>query len=75
MKQIKQINDLRTNISEVSRSSLSIIKSMGDTLSFLNNLEQEFITLKSDASRLKLINNELNEEFHNFSVQHLKNVA
>lgn len=75
MKQIKQINDLRTNISEVSRSSLSIIKSMGDTLSFLNNLEQEFITLKSDASRLKLINNELNEEFQNFSVQHLKNVA
>lgn len=48
---------------------------MGDTLSFLNNLEQEFITLKSDASRLKLINNELNEEFQNFSVQHLKNVA
>ena len=75
MKQIKQINDLRTNISEVSRSSLSIIKSMGDTLNFLNNLEQEFISLKSDASRLKVINNELNEEFQNFSVQHLKNVA
>lgn len=57
MKQIKQINELRTNITEVSKSSLSIIKSMGDTLNFLNNLEQEFISLKSDASRLKLINN------------------
>jgi hypothetical protein len=41
----------------MSKSSLSIIKSMGNTLDFLNNLEQEFIGLKSDASRLKVINN------------------
>lgn len=75
MKQIKQINELRTNINQMSKSSLSIIKSMGDTLNFLNNLEQEFVTLKSDASRLKVINNELNEEFHNFSVMHMKNAV
>lgn len=34
---------------------------MGDTLNFLSNLEQEFVSLKSDAARLKVINNELNE--------------
>lgn len=57
MRQVKQINDLRTQVTDMSKSSLSIIKSMGDTLNYLTNLEQEFGSLKSDASRLKLINN------------------
>lgn len=57
MKQIKQINELRGHITEMSKSSISIIKEMGDTLNFLSNLEHEFVNLKSDAARLKLVNN------------------
>lgn len=59
----------------MSKTSLSIIKEMSNTLNFLSNLEHEFVNLKSDASRLKLINNELNSEFQTFSMQHMKNVA
>ena len=40
MKQIKEINDLRGHISEMGKSSYTMIKSLGDTLSFLNSLEE-----------------------------------
>lgn len=38
MRQIKQIHDLRNHISEMGKSSTSIIKSMSDTLNFLIGL-------------------------------------
>lgn len=72
MKQIKEINDLRGHISEMGKSSYTMIKSLGDTLSFLNSLEQEFINLRTDASKLKSVNHELNAEFQNFSEIHLR---
>ena len=56
MKQIKEINDLRGHISEMGKSSYTMIKSLGDTLSFLNSLEEEFINLRTDASKLKVVN-------------------
>ena len=56
----------------MGKSSYTMIKSLGDTLSFLNSLEQEFINLRTDASKLKVVNNELNEEFQNFSAIHLR---
>ena len=40
MKQIKQINELRGHITEMGKSSHTMIKSLGDTLGFLNSLEQ-----------------------------------
>ena len=72
MKQIKQINELRGQISEMGKSSYTMIKSLGDTLSFLTSLEEEFINLRTDTSKLKVVNHELNEEFQNFSALHLR---
>lgn len=57
MKQIKQINEIRGQISEMGKSSFNMIKSLGDTLSFLSSLEEEFVNLRTDASKLKIVNN------------------
>lgn len=40
MKQIKEINELRNNISLMGKSSNVMIKSLGETLGFLTTLEQ-----------------------------------
>lgn len=40
MKQIKHINELRGQIGEMGKTNYSMIKSLGDTLSFLNSLEE-----------------------------------
>lgn len=56
----------------MSRSSVSIIKEMSDTLNYLTNLEHEFVSLKTDTNRLEMINNEINSDFKNFSMMHLK---
>lgn len=34
---------------------------MGDTLSFLNSLEQEFIHLREDAVKIKIANQQMTE--------------
>lgn len=75
MKQIKQINELRGHISEMSKNNFSMIKSFGDTLSFLNTLGQQFNNLRADATKLKLVNQQLNEEFQSFSMAHKRKVA
>jgi len=40
MKHIKEINELRGSICEMGKSSHVMIQSLGDTLSFLNSIEQ-----------------------------------
>lgn len=45
----------------MGKSSHVMIQSLGDTLSFLNSLEQEFVNLRADAAKVKLVNHELAE--------------
>jgi hypothetical protein len=59
-------------IGEKNKLSFSIIKEVGDTYNHVSNLEQEFVILKADANRLQIINHELNNEFKDFSMTHLK---
>lgn len=56
----------------MGKSSHIMFKSLSDTLGFLGNLEKEFENLRGDASRLKSINEELHEDFVNFSSSHMK---
>lgn len=56
MKQIKNINELRGQISEMGKSNFSMLRSLGDSLNFLKNLEDEFGALRADANKLKLVN-------------------
>ena len=56
----------------MGKSSQTMFKSLSETLGFLDNLEKEFENLRSDASRLKTINEELHEDFVNFSSIHMK---
>lgn len=65
-KQIKEINELKTQIFDMTKSSQTMMQSLGDTLSFLNTLEQEFVGLRAEAAKIKGVNQELSEEFNNF---------
>ena len=40
----------------MGKSSYTMIKSLGDTLSFLDTLEEEFVSLRADAAKLKVVN-------------------
>lgn len=48
---------------------------MSDTLNFVAQLEREFLTFKADTSQLEMVNNELNSEFRNFTMMHMKNIV
>ena len=75
MRQIKKINELRGEITEMGRSNTTMIQSLGNTLSFLKNLEQEFGGLRADTNKLKATNRELNQEFETFTTNHKRKIA
>lgn len=56
----------------MGKSSHIMIQSLGDTLSFLNSLEQQFINLRADAAKIKVVNRELADEFSNFEALHIR---
>lgn len=43
----------------MGQSSHSMIESLGDTMSYLNSLEEEFRKLKEDANKLQAMNQEM----------------
>lgn len=40
----------------MGKSNFAMIRSLGDTLSFLKNLEQEFGSLRADTNKLQATN-------------------
>ena len=56
MKQMREMEELRSEVQQMSQSSNLMIESLGDTMNFLNSLEDEFRKLKEDTSRLQSMN-------------------
>lgn len=50
------MEELRSEVQQMSQSSSLMIESLGDTMNFLNSLEDEFRRLKEDTSRLQSMN-------------------
>lgn len=52
--------------------SNTMISSLGDTMSYLNSLEQEFLKLKEDAKRLQVMNQEMNSSLSRIESTYIK---
>jgi len=56
MQQVNQMEELRREVHQMGQVSNSMIESLGDTMGYLNSLEQEFAKLKEDANKLQHMN-------------------
>lgn len=52
--------------------SNSMIESLGDTMGYLNSLEQEFARLKEDANKLQHMNQEMNGNLTRIETTYIK---
>ncbi len=59
MQQMNQMEELRREVHQMGQSSHSMIESLGDTMGYLNSLEEEFRRLKEDAAKLQAMNQEM----------------
>lgn len=56
----------------MGQSSNSMIESLGDTMSFLNSLEEEFRRLKDDTSKLQTMNQEMHHSLNKIETTYVK---
>lgn len=56
MQQMRQMEELRGEVHQMGQSSHLMIESLGDTMNYLNSLEEEFRKLKEDANKLQTMN-------------------
>ena len=58
------MEELRNEVQQMGQSSHSMIESLGDTMSFLNSLEEEFRKLKDETSKLQSMNQEMHHSLN-----------
>lgn len=59
MKQMQKMKELKTEVYQMGQSSHNMIDSLGETMNYLNSLEEEFMKLKQDAMKLQTMNQEM----------------
>ena len=64
MRQMQKMKDLKNEVYEMGQNSHNMIDSLGETMNYLNNLEEEFIKMKQDALKLQQMNQQMH---HNIS--------
>ena len=42
MQQVRKMEELKSEVNQMENSSHSVLRSLGDTMNYLNNLEEEF---------------------------------
>ena len=65
MKQMQKMKDLKAEVYQMGQSSHNMIDSLGETMNYLNSLEEEFMKLKQDALKLQ----QMNQQMHNNILQ------
>lgn len=56
----------------MGQSSHTMIESLGDTMSYLNSLEEEFRKLKEDANKLQAMNQEMHGSLTRIEATYIK---
>lgn len=74
-KQMDKMKELKAEIYQMGNSSHSMIESLGDTMNYLNSLEEEFMKLKQDAGKLQTMNQELYSNITKIETTYIKKVT
>ena len=61
MQQVRKMEELKSEVSHMGNSSHGVLRSLGDTLNYLDTLEEEFGRLKGDCSKLHAMNKDMND--------------
>ena len=56
----------------MGQSSHLMIESLGDTMNYLNSLEEEFRKLKEDANKLQTMNQEMHNSLTRIETTYIK---
>lgn len=75
MQKVSQMEDLRRDIHQMGQVSNSLIDSLGETMGYLNSLEQEFFKLKEDANKLQIMNQEMNGSLTRIETTYIKRTS
>jgi hypothetical protein len=69
------MDELKSEVSQMGNASHSALQNLGNTLNYLNNLEEEFNKLKQDCSKLNKMNQEMNGNLSNIENTYMKRTA
>lgn len=74
-KQMEKMKELKNEITQMSSSSRSMIDSLGDTMNYLNALEEEFLKLKQDAGKLEAMNKDMHSSITRIETTYVKKIS
>jgi septal ring factor EnvC (AmiA/AmiB activator) len=75
MQQIRQMDELKSEVTQMGSSSQSMLRNIGDTVNYLNSLEEEFKKLRHDCSNLGKMNHEMNGSLANIENTYIKRTS
>lgn len=59
MTQLRKMEELKSEVTQMGSTSHAALRSLDDTLNYLNSLEDEFNRLKQDCSKLQNMNRDM----------------
>ena len=71
-KQMDKMRNLKNEITQMGSSSRSMIDSLGNTMNYLNSLEEEFGKLKVDANNLEAMNKDMYSNISRIETTYIK---
>ena len=72
---MEKMRELKNEITQMNSSSRSMIDSLGDTMNYLNSLEEEFMKLKQDANKLQAMNKDMYTNITKIESTYVKKIS
>ncbi len=69
------MRELKQEVHQMGASSQTMIDSLGDTMNYLNSLEEEFMKLRQDAQKLQSMNQDMHQNITRIETTYIKKVV